>query len=582
MKVHDFGLQPERHRLFSQHGQGYTFPLNGTPFRLGPRPDSAEQQAEAKWQDGQLWVRDLGGQDTYIDGEPVKAGKWTPLPAQAWLGLGDPAEGSLVLGVGAPAGLDQSSQPTRYRLRLSDGRTQELGTSMRVGRRSDNDLVLSDPSVSRDHAWLHAEQGSLQVYDNGSTQGTYLNGQRVESKKWVEVPLGAELRFGNEPVAFEAERPLLVSYYGDGSSPDIAQYVKAQPSHLEPALQQAGAPVMVRGAVAQGGALKAAAYTALPALTAAATVAAGVVAGLALTGPAGPALALVEGAAALGTGSITYQLRHMFKGGLGALRERFKGCAEWMRPWAHVQTRVINQGPRLQQFQELWTDSLASYPSARHVVYISGHGTQESAAGISYADLGQTVRGAEMIVLDACNGAQLESLSKLTDSARVAIASEHQVNGLGLPIQQMFGQPEFARDPRKLAADMVEAGSHFKRAQSLVAVDLQVLKEQLLPGLNSLGPALLAQPGFRKHIKSALKESQHSDTGRLNKKIDLGNFLAQLAQIPGLMQACPQLQSLSASFDKTVLAMQGEGTLTFDRRPDSQLPPGWVKFLKEI
>ncbi|MBS2038265.1 FHA domain-containing protein [bacterium] len=582
MKVHEFGLRPERQRLFSHQGEGYSFPVDGTPFRLGRRPDSPQQQAEARWEDGQLFVRDLGGQDTYINGQPVKSGEWTVLPPQARLALGDSHQDSLVLGVGAPAGLDSASQPTRYRLRLSDGRTQELQASMKVGRRTGNDLTLSHPSVSREHAFLQAGRGSLKVYDNASTQGTYVNGERLEAKKWVEVPLGAELRFGQEPVSFEAEKPLLVSFYGDGSTPDIAEYVKAQPSRLEPALERAGAPVMVRGAVAQGSIVKAAAYTALPALTATAMVAAGVVAGVALTGPAGPVLALVEGAVALGAGTITYQLRHLFKGGMGALKERAKGVAEWMRPWAHVQTKVINQGPRLEQFQDLWKTSLSSFPSARHVVYVSGHGTQKSAAGLNFADLGQSVRGAEMMVLDACNGAQLESLSKLTESAQVAIASEHKVNGAGFPIQQMFGQSEFARDPRKLAADMVQASSHYRRADSLVAVDLAQLKHQLLPGLNALGPALLELPGLRKQMKSALKESQRSDTGFLQQKVDLGNFLARLNRIPGLSQACPELKAVSESFDRTVLAMMGQGTLTFDRRPDSQLPEGWVKFLKAI
>ncbi len=582
MKVHDFGLNPERQRLFSSQGQAFPFPTNGSTFRMGPTPTSPTQQAEATWRDGQLWVRDLGGQDTYINGEAVKAGEWTALPAQASLGLGDPAQGKLVLGVGGPTGLDAVKQPTHHRLRLSDGSTREIGQMMKVGRRSDSDLALSNPTVSRQHAYLSGRPGSLMVYDDGSTQGTFINGERIEAKKWLEVPLGAELRFGTEPVSFEAEKPIVMSFYGDGSTPDIARYVKGQPGWLEPALQRTAAPVMVRGAVAQGSGLKAAGYTALPALTAAAGVAALAVGISALAGPAGPVLALLEGAVAVGAGAISYQMRHMFKGGLTAIKERVKGAADWMRPWPHVQTRVIDKSPKMSQFQQLWAENTRAYPHARHVVYVSGHGDQKSAAGLAYAELGQTVRGAEMIMLDACNGGQLESLSKLTNSAQVAIASEHQVNGLGFPMDRMFGRSEFARDPRKLAAEMVEASSHSQRAKSLVAVDLQVMKNRLLPGLDALGPALLSQADLRKQIKSALKESQRSDTGRLNKKIDLGNFLARLAQIPGLQQACPQLNATRASFDQTVLAMMGEGTITFDRRPDSQLPAGWAKFLKDI
>lgn len=577
----DFGLDPARQRLFTATGQAFPFPTDGSIFPMGSTPQSTTQQADAKFENGQLWLRDRGNNDTFVNGEAIDKGEWVPVPDRARIGLGDPKANALVLGVGRPQGVGGSEEPARYRLRLADGQLRDLPQTVTVGRQSSCGLQLSDPTVSRQHAWLAGGPGSLQVYDVGSTQGTTIDGQPIEAKKWHTVPLGAELRFGTESVVFEAEKPVLISYYGDGSTPDIAAYVKCQPANLEPSLAQAGAPVMVRGAVAQGGALKALAYTAAPALMAGATAASLVVAGTALGGPGGPLLALLEAGVGVASGALTYQMRHFWKGGIASLKEKARGFADWMRPWSHVQTKVINKGPKLSQFQQLWSENQRAYPSARHVVYISGHGDQRSAAGLDYAELGQTVQGAEMILLDACNGAQLESLSKLTGSARVAVASEHRVNGLGFPMDKMFARSNLPQDPRQLAAEMVEATSHTQRANSLVAIDLPVLKDKLLPALDALGPALL-ESDYQKQIKAALKNSQRSDTGRLNSKVDLGSFLAGLAQIPGLQEACPHLNQARASFDLTVLAMMGAGTLSFDRRPDAQLPEGWRHFLKKL
>ena len=578
----DFGLNPARQRLFNGQGQAFPFPTDGTVFAMGSTPQSPTQQADAKFANGQLWLRDRGAKDTFVNGEAIDQGKWVAVPERARIGLGNPCNNSLVLGVGRPQGVGGSQQPARYRLRLADGQLRDLPQIVLVGRQSDCGLQLSDPTVSRQHAWLAGGPGSLKVYDVGSTQGTTIDGQRIEPKQWHSVPLGAELRFGNEPVIFEAEKPLLISYYGDGSTPDIAAYVKCQPGNLEPSLAKTGAPVMVRGAVAQGGTLKALAYTAAPALMAGATAASLAVAGAAMAGSGGPVLALLEAGVGIASGALTYQLRHFWKGGLTSLKEKARGFADWMRPWSHVQTKVISKSPKMSQFQQLWAENQRAFPSARHVVYISGHGDQKSAAGLYYKEIAQTVQGAEMIMLDACNGAQLESLSKLTDSAQVAIASEHKVNGLGFPMDMMFARPHLPQDPRQLAAEMVESTSHVQRAESLVAIDLPALKTKLLPALDGLGPALLQQRDFKKQIKAALKESERSDTGRLSPKVDLGSFLAGLAEIPGLQHACPQLNAARSSFDQTVLAMMGAGTLTFDLRPDKQLPEGWRQFLKKL
>lgn len=48
-----------------------------------------------------------------------------------------------------------------------------------IGRRLENDLVIDDRRVSRNHAQLRAVGGHYVLCDLGSTGGTFVNGSRV-------------------------------------------------------------------------------------------------------------------------------------------------------------------------------------------------------------------------------------------------------------------------------------------------------------------------------------------------------------------------------------------------------------------
>ena len=59
--------------------------------------------------------------------------------------------------------------------------------AMRIGRTPENDLVLSDLNVSRQHAELRkSPTGSYEIVDLGSHNGTFVNGQRVSSQLLTE------------------------------------------------------------------------------------------------------------------------------------------------------------------------------------------------------------------------------------------------------------------------------------------------------------------------------------------------------------------------------------------------------------
>lgn len=76
------------------------------------------------------------------------------------------------------------------------------GSNQRIGRADSNDLCLPDGSVSGSHCEISIDSGgNLLVLDLGSTNGTFVEGQRV-SKALVQP--GQRLRLGNIEMLFES------------------------------------------------------------------------------------------------------------------------------------------------------------------------------------------------------------------------------------------------------------------------------------------------------------------------------------------------------------------------------------------
>ncbi|MGI8649919.1 MAG: FhaA domain-containing protein [Rubrobacter sp.] len=68
-----------------------------------------------------------------------------------------------------------------------------------VGRSQDNDIVISDPNVSRNHARLIREENGFVLEDLGSTNGTLLDGAPIGRER---IESGDELTFGQSTARF--------------------------------------------------------------------------------------------------------------------------------------------------------------------------------------------------------------------------------------------------------------------------------------------------------------------------------------------------------------------------------------------
>lgn len=69
-----------------------------------------------------------------------------------------------------------------------------------IGRSPSCDLPVPSPRVSRRHAWVHRDGAHFAVSDLGSTNGTFVNEQRVNGARILKA--GDRIRIGDHVVTF--------------------------------------------------------------------------------------------------------------------------------------------------------------------------------------------------------------------------------------------------------------------------------------------------------------------------------------------------------------------------------------------
>jgi FHA domain len=78
----------------------------------------------------------------------------------------------------------------------------EIAGDVVIGREG-ADLTIDDPELSRRHALVKPVDGGVEIEDLGSTNGTFVNGERVAAP--VRVTTGASMDVGDSRIALELE-----------------------------------------------------------------------------------------------------------------------------------------------------------------------------------------------------------------------------------------------------------------------------------------------------------------------------------------------------------------------------------------
>ena len=82
-----------------------------------------------------------------------------------------------------------------------------MESETRIGRGEQNNFQLNDPSISRDHALIRRVEGEYVLSDLDSSNGTFVNGQRVYEPR--RLAPGDRVRLANVEFAFNIDAPTL-------------------------------------------------------------------------------------------------------------------------------------------------------------------------------------------------------------------------------------------------------------------------------------------------------------------------------------------------------------------------------------
>jgi serine phosphatase RsbU (regulator of sigma subunit) len=104
--------------------------------------------------------------------------------------------------------------------------TLDPGASVTLGRSRENAVVLTDASVSREHARIFYKDGAWWAEDLGSKNGTKVNGRRVD--KASRLTPGDVLQLGNFQVAFSATGSQVTARVADVAGPATLKSLKVE------------------------------------------------------------------------------------------------------------------------------------------------------------------------------------------------------------------------------------------------------------------------------------------------------------------------------------------------------------------
>ena len=72
-----------------------------------------------------------------------------------------------------------------------------LAAKITIGRSTECDVVVDNKLVSRHHALIQKIRDAYFLSDDGSTNGTFLNGKRIPDGKYIKLNSGDKITIGS-------------------------------------------------------------------------------------------------------------------------------------------------------------------------------------------------------------------------------------------------------------------------------------------------------------------------------------------------------------------------------------------------
>jgi nitrite reductase (NADH) large subunit len=200
-------------------GAGRRYELLGSQISLGRDPEAdvsiedpavSSTHAQITLHEGALYLRDLGSRNgTWVNAQQVTTPHLLREGDVVHVGETDLTFRSVGGRVAeAPPAIASEPAPKALRLRAESGPLAGQTFALTppevvIGRDADADISISEGTVSWRHAKLAPSGSGWSVTDLGSTNGTAVNGLRLEANREHPLEPGAEIRVGEVTMRFE-------------------------------------------------------------------------------------------------------------------------------------------------------------------------------------------------------------------------------------------------------------------------------------------------------------------------------------------------------------------------------------------
>jgi len=100
----------------------------------------------------------------------------------------------------SPIGKRLNQSRDQKKALLFNNKTIPLISKITIGRDKSNDISIDNKLASRRHAVIQKIKTGFFICDMKSTNGTYVNGKRIESDKYIKLNPGDKITIGKSEI----------------------------------------------------------------------------------------------------------------------------------------------------------------------------------------------------------------------------------------------------------------------------------------------------------------------------------------------------------------------------------------------